>query len=435
MNRSKVTDTQFDTEDRIFESQLTRSVQKMNIQLGKTSIVIVCGATAVLAIVYWVKQRKTKQTKPEVKSSVNGELICEPIETTSDDRVESVPAKTIKNDTLQQILPKEWRKIGHVNELFIYPLKSGRGKYLKESVFTDYGISVNIDNRYFSLRDRMFLVYNEETGEFRTSRNYPTLILVTLSAVDTDNVKLEAVGMPSVMFKVPESTVKSVSTPAPCLLWWGGTLECLDCGSEVAKWISKFLTGTNNGLRLGCATGRRNIDSAEQEPWENFDDVYATLKNTSTGLSSDLGSYMVMSESSVHELNQKMDRPGLALQFRPNIVIAGPEPFAEDNWDWIKIGEGVVIRNVKPYSSFRGQRNPQRVQVEGKAPTMGIYCGIYQTGNVQVGDDVYINQPSSEKYVKTNRSVRSEDQGYESQHFLDQEAIMNNHNFGNNGLS
>ncbi|XP_046742243.1 mitochondrial amidoxime reducing component 2-like [Diprion similis] len=407
----------------------------MNIQLSKTSIIIMCGATAVLTIVYWVKRRNTKQTKSEQDSSVNGELISEPIETTSNDRSESVPAKTTKNDTLQQIIPKEWRKIGHVNELFIYPLKSGRGKYLKDSVFTDYGISMSIDDRYFLLRDRMFLVYNEETGEFRTSRNYPTLILVTLSAVDTAHVKLEAVGMPSVTFKVPESTVKSVSTPAPCLLWWGGTLQCLDCGSEVAKWISKFLTGTNNGLRLGCAVGKTNIDSAEQEPWENFDEVYATLKNTGAGLSSDLASYMVMSESSVHELNQKMDRPGLALQFRPNIVIAGPEPFAEDNWDWIKIGESVVIRNVKPYLSFRGQRNPQRVQVEGKAPTMGIYCGIYQIGSVKVGDDVYINQTSSEKFVKTNRSVRSGEQKYELQRFLDQETTVNNHNFTSNGLS
>lgn len=35
--------------------------------------------------------------------------------------------------------------------------------------------------------------------------------------------------------------------------------------------------------------------------------------------------------------------------FRHNIVVDGPdlEPYDEDTWDWIKVGDDVVLRNVK----------------------------------------------------------------------------------------
>lgn len=57
---------------------------------------------------------------------------------------------------------------------------------------------------------------------------------------------------------------------------------------------------------------------------------------------------MLMTESSLNELNKKLQTPVTSLQFRPNIVVSGTDPFVEDKWEWIKIGDGVIIRNVKP---------------------------------------------------------------------------------------
>lgn len=70
-------------------------------------------------------------------------------------------------------------------------------------------------------------------------------------------------------------------------------------------------------------------------------------------ITSNLASYSFMSESSIDVLNQNFNRPKSAIQFRPNVVVSGPEPFSEYDWEWIKIGndeEEVVLRNVKPYS-------------------------------------------------------------------------------------
>lgn len=63
---------------------------------------------------------------------------------------------------------------------------------------------------------------------------------------------------------------------------------------------------------------------------------------------SDLAAYMLMATKSVDALNEKLDAPVPALQFRPNILVSTQKPFEEDNWEWIKIGEKAVIRNVKP---------------------------------------------------------------------------------------
>lgn len=46
-----------------------------------------------------------------------------------------------------------WTKVGKVHELFIYPLKSGKGEQLTKCFFDDYGILVKND-AFFNLRDR-----------------------------------------------------------------------------------------------------------------------------------------------------------------------------------------------------------------------------------------------------------------------------------------
>lgn len=118
-------------------------------------------------------------------------------------------------------------------------------------------------------------------------------------------------------------------------------------------------------MRIGFTTyEKRNL---HEGPWEKFTKVYTTLSNDDTvelnkfrhlkfftieilvqGLFADITSYMLMTDSSLNELNKRLEHSVTSLQFRPNIVVTGTDPFIEDDWEWIKIGENVVIRNVKP---------------------------------------------------------------------------------------
>ncbi|XP_076624145.1 mitochondrial amidoxime-reducing component 1 isoform X2 [Colletes latitarsis] len=372
----------------------------------RPTVVVTCSLTIVLLVIMWNIKRNypNKSKKTTEDDTKEDEEVHEEITTCKNNINHKIDVAVCPtNDTIPELPDPKWMKVGQIQELYAYPLKSGRGQDVKECNFTEFGISIEKEGR-FTLRDRMFLVYNEETGRFQTGRQYPTLILVSLSAVDESKVKLEAVGMPSVIFNVPKCSEDSPEA-VQCTMWWGEPVKCIDCGPEPAEWLSRFLTGINSGLRLGCALmDRRNISVG---PWEKYTKVYKTLRNEDTGLFSDLASYMLMSTRSVEMLNEKLERPVPALQFRPNILVSTQEPFEDDNWEWIKIGEQVVIRNVKPCTSFREQTAPKQVALEGKVPAIGILCGLYVPGKVKLGDDVFVHVPNGSSVETNHRETTS----------------------------
>ena len=59
---------------------------------------------------------------------------------------------------------------------------------------------------------------------------------------------------------------------------------------------------------------------------------------------------MLMNLSSVEDLNTRLERPVDPLQFRGNFHLKMDikEPYAEDNWQWVRIGEEAVFRIVAP---------------------------------------------------------------------------------------
>ncbi|XP_015185472.1 PREDICTED: mitochondrial amidoxime-reducing component 1-like [Polistes dominula] len=424
-------------------------------------IVITCSIAVFLGILYWNLRsnssiEKSKRKNPSNKSNGGCEQKSETNktnlhETTSNDdceeKIQTNLNETINKDCDDNLqiqvkkktseinvetklnIPKlKWVKVGRVEELYYYPLKSGRGKTITECKFTEYGISVE-DEGLLTLRDRMFMVYNEETFKFQTARHYPTMILVSLSAVDQYKVKLEAVGMPSVVFRVPEKSEKS-SAAIACSMWFGEPVKCIDCGPEPAEWLSRFLTGTNSGLRLGYSMpDRREITKGT---WERFAKVFNTMRDEDSGLFSDLTSYMLMTSKSLDNLNERLETPVPTLQFRPNIVVSNDEPFVEDNWEWIKIGDRAIIRNVKPCPrckmtridpetgnvakeeplktlySFRKQTDPAKIALDGPAPLMGIYCGLYITGRVKLKDDVFVHLPEDTENFKLSNGQEVE---------------------------
>lgn len=146
---------------------------------------------------------------------------------------------------------------------------------------------------------------------------------------------------------------------------------------------------------------------------------------------------MLMNQVSVNDMNKKIGNSTISIEnFRPNIVVDGPnlEPYAEDNWDWIKIGDGIILRNVKEctrcifttINADTGVRNANRepfktlstyvlfyfVQIiylfnfffdryrssagPESSPVMGANMGVVKTGFVSTGDTVYISKKKQE---------------------------------------
>lgn len=117
----------------------------------------------------------------------------------------------------------------------------------------------------------------------------------------------------------------------------------IDAGDQVSNWLSEYITGKPGEFRL--------IFYPHEFPTKGVakkDRIYKAYKESDAGTYHDKTSYMLINQGSIDELNTHLDHVVKPLQFRPNIVIKGPGPYAEDNWKWVRVGDNVIYRVLKP---------------------------------------------------------------------------------------
>lgn len=306
----------------------------------------------------------------------------------------------------KEYTPGTWKEVGTVEKLSIYPLKSGRRVELVQAECTNLGLRQTEENeKMFKLRDRFLIVFTEQEHEFRTARNHPKLMLITISKHE-DHLKLDAPTMSTLHLKIPEV---NVSEKISVKFHYGEIVHTTDCGNKAASWLSELILEKESGLRLGYNDG--SYERTLMVP-KALTDYYKHLSNSSIGLYSDLASVLLVNQKSVDDLNKRLENSSVTSNnFRPNIVIDGlnMEPYAEDEWEWIKIGE-VLFRNIKdctrcimitmnPDTGIRSlDREPLKTLKEyriSKGPEknsiMGIYLEVKNSGSISVGDKVLVS--------------------------------------------
>jgi uncharacterized protein YcbX len=114
---------------------------------------------------------------------------------------------------------------------------------------------------------------------------------------------------------------------------WDDTVAAVDAGNEAAAWLSGTV-GESARLVFMPAGTRRAVDNRYGAPGDqvSFADAYP---------------YLLISRGSLDDLNARLAKPLPMDRFRPNLVVAGCAPYAEDKWRRIRIGP-VVFRLVKP---------------------------------------------------------------------------------------
>lgn len=181
------------------------------------------------------------------------------------------------------------------------------------------------------------MVIKSDSSEFITARAYPSLLLV-LPTLKGDVMTLSAPGMIDIQIDFK----KLYSTPSSNASVWSQDVEVIDAGEEAAQWFSRFILKEDFGLRL--VFYNKTKPTRDVRPKNK---IFETAIPDDTGALHDATSFNLINESSIADLNSKLKKPVTALNFRPNIVIKGPNAYDEDNWKWVKIGE-TVFRNVKP---------------------------------------------------------------------------------------
>ncbi|MGB0467047.1 MAG: MOSC domain-containing protein [Pontibacterium sp.] len=201
----------------------------------------------------------------------------------------------------------------NLSAIHVYPLKSTAGIELNRSFVETSGLSF----------DRRFIL-SDTAGDFISARKYPQMLHFR-TALLPDGLYIVAPDGDSIRVSIPEffQNYRQVNV-------WGTEVNGQCCGIEFDEWFSTKLGVPCQLLYFGDQS-ERGTPRFPDKPVA-FADGYPLL---------------LISEASLDDLNQRAGKQFDMRQFRPNIVISGCTPYAEDDWRAIKIGE-VIFDVVKP---------------------------------------------------------------------------------------
>lgn len=256
--------------------------------------------------------------------------------------------------------------------IHIHPIKSARGISLDVSDVDLFGLQY----------DRRWLVV-DQSGLFLSQRNHPRLALVVPSIKD-GMLQVNAPGMPTL--QTPLHPKASVVTSVTV---WDDICPATWVGQQPAEWFSEFL-GTPCSLVHMADQVVRPANPAFAPPGVrvSFADAFP---------------FLLISEESLADLNRRLADPLPMNRFRPNLVVAGGEPYGEDEWGRIEIG-GIRLQVVKPCDRCLVTTTDQATGDRGKEPlrTLATYRKVgndvmfgqnvvhENTGRLRVGDVVTI---------------------------------------------
>ena len=227
-----------------------------------------------------------------------------------------------------------------VTELRIYPVKSMRGAAHERVHVTATGFEW----------DRQWMVVDAK-GTFLTQRTHPQLARV-VPEVQGQALRLEAPGLAGL--SVPAA---AQGAPVPVRVWNDACVG-LDQGDVAAAWVSGAIGQSVRLIRVSPEMGRvADAKWAGTAPAPlNFPDGYPVL---------------IANQASLDDLNTRLPQPIPMERFRPNIVIEGLEPWAEDRIDTLTVGQ-VTLLLVKPCTRCTIPSIDQTTGEPGTDPTPAL---------------------------------------------------------------
>lgn len=203
-----------------------------------------------------------------------------------------------------------------LSEINIYPVKGCRRTALREALIGRRGLA----------GDREWMVVRAD-GTFLSQRTHPALARI-VPALDAGRLTLRCAGHADLV-------VDGVAArPALTVSVWRKACEAFDAGEAAAEWLSRALGDPVRLVQI-AADSTRTADRqfvGERDVPVAFADGYPLL---------------VCSVASLAELNRRLDMPVPMERFRPNLVLTGLAPFAEDHVGSLLIG-AVRLSLVKP---------------------------------------------------------------------------------------
>lgn len=266
------------------------------------------------------------------------------------------------------------RSIMRLSAIHVFPLKSGAARALPTAQVEPLGLA----------DDRRFMVV-DAAGRFITGRQVPRLVLIAATPLCGGGLRLEFPGLEPLEVRTP-----SADAPRRTVGIWDDRVDAAEVPAAEA-WLTRAL-GRPAQLVHFDALAQRSVDATYARAGDvvGFADGFPLL---------------LIAQASLDALNAKLAQPIPMLRFRPNLVVDGATPHAEDLWKRVRIG-AVELEVVKPCTRCvfttvdpaRGALDPsgeplatlKTYRRTPKGVTFGQNLIARGTGSIALGDAVEV---------------------------------------------
>lgn len=204
-----------------------------------------------------------------------------------------------------------------VSELFIYPIKSLGGFSVAEATVTDRGFAY----------DRRWMLVNNQ-NRFLTQREFKEMALLQVTLTENGLQVQHKINGAVLNIPAEPQTNETAITQI-----WDDACNAQFVSAEADAWFSDMLSVKCRLVYMPDSTKRI------------VDENYATQKEVTSF--SDGYPFLVIGQSSLDDLNNRMEEPLPINRFRPNIVITGSLPYEEDSMKHFTIN-AIDFYGVKP---------------------------------------------------------------------------------------
>lgn len=252
-----------------------------------------------------------------------------------------------------------------VSKLCVYPLKSGQGIELQQ---------VQVQTKGF-LGDREMMLVSG-SGRSITQRQFPQLAKIQVRIVGR-SVTLQLIdnSFPSLTF------ILTLDGALIEVELWRDRFLAIDQGDQVAQWFNRFLNlpadKTCRLVRQSSVYTRllpKKYPNDEAQPLSLADNYPVMLTATAS---------LLELNQRIIEIHQQSNQAIPMNRFRPNIVMETIEPFIEDTWKIIQIGE-IQFEMVRPCSrciiTTVDQTVGEKNSLKEPLNTLGTFRQLSETG-------------------------------------------------------
>lgn len=199
--------------------------------------------------------------------------------------------------------------------IYIYPVKSLRGFSVPEARL----------ERGRLVGDRNWLLIDAR-GDFMDMRDYPRMARIS-AAITSAGIQVEMEGLTPLDVTRPAF---DSDTPIEHVPLWRRSAAVTPVDRQVDEWFSRAL-----GVECRLMAFVPDATALNVPPYE-----------TNSSLQ-DATPFHLTTEESLADLNARLAEPIPMNRFRPNLVVRGAAPYAEDHWRTLTVGD-TTLRWIKP---------------------------------------------------------------------------------------